>query len=121
MDKELTALDRTLKALADPTRVRMLALLRAGDICVCHIHESLGITQSKASRHLAYLRRAGLVETEKRGLWVYYRRARVTHPGVQAVLDAVGRGFAEIPTVQRDLTRLEKKLGCCVEPRSFAP
>ena len=121
MDKELTALDRSLKALADPTRVRMLALLRAGDICVCHIHETLGITQSKASRHLAYLRRAGLVETEKRGLWVYYRRARVAHPAVQAVLDAVGHGVAEIPTVQRDLTRLEKKLGCCVEPRAFAP
>jgi ArsR family transcriptional regulator len=113
MDKELTVLDRTLKALADPTRVRMLALLGTGDICVCHIHESLGITQSKASRHLAYLRRAGLVATEKRGLWVYYRRAPAAHPAVQAVLDAVGRGLAQIPTLQRDRSRLEKKLGCC--------
>ena len=115
MDKDLSALDRTLKALADPTRVRMLALLGAGAICVCHIHESLGITQSKASRHLSYLRRTGLVETEKRGLWVYYRRARVPHPAAQAALDAVAGGVGDSPAIKRDLARLEKRLGCCVK------
>ena len=114
IDKDLLALDQTLKALADPTRVRMLALLGAGEVCVCHLHESLGITQSKASRHLAYLRRAGLVETEKRGLWVYYRRAPGAHPMAQAVLDAVAHRLADVPTVQRDLRQLGKRLGCCV-------
>ncbi len=51
MDSELKAIDRLFKALADPTRVRVLGLLLNGPVCVCHIHETLGIPQPKASRH----------------------------------------------------------------------
>ena len=72
MDKELQTADRVLKALADPTRLRIVGLLRSGEICVCHLYASLKISQPKASRHLAYLRRSGVVRAEKRGLWVYY-------------------------------------------------
>src|SRR3990167_10728575 len=74
-DRLLRAMDVVFKALADPTRLRILALLAGGEICVCDIHDTLGIPQPRASRHLSYLRRAGLVETRKQGLWVHYRLA----------------------------------------------
>ena len=77
------------KALADRTRLRILGLLRAGEICVCDIHESLGLPQPTVSRHLAYLRKTGLVETRRDGLWVHYRLANLPDPVMQALLDAV--------------------------------
>ena len=58
MAKPLSEMETLFKALADATRLRILGLLLTGEICVCHIHESLRITQPKASRHLAYLRKA---------------------------------------------------------------
>src|SRR2546422_3537331 len=73
MARPLTGMETLFKALADPTRLRILGLLLTGEVCVCHIHESLRIPQPKASRHLAYLRRSGLVETRRDGLWVHYR------------------------------------------------
>src|SRR5262245_16687251 len=89
MDKDLLALDQVLKALADPTRVRILGLLGSGEICVCHIYESLRLPQPLVSRHLAYLRRVGLVETRKQGLWVYYRMASQRDAVTGTLLDAV--------------------------------
>jgi ArsR family transcriptional regulator len=123
MNRQLTALDRVLKALADPTRVRVLGLLRGGEVCVCHIHEALGVPQPKASRHLAYLRRAGLVATSKRGLWVYYRLAPQTDPLIQPVLEAVHHFAAHAPATRRDAVKLEARTGCCVlsAPRASAP
>jgi ArsR family transcriptional regulator len=120
MDTHLTALDRVLKALADPTRVRVLGLLSGGEVCVCHIYESLGVPQPKASRHLAYLRRAKLVETTKRGLWVYYRLAPHSDRLIQTVVDAVHHFAANSPATRRDAVRLEKRTGCCV-PGAEAP
>src|SRR5215213_4137307 len=69
----LGTLEQLFKAMADQTRLRILALLAGGEVCVCDIHETLGIPQPRASRHLAYLRRTGLVLDRKEGLWVYYR------------------------------------------------
>ena len=63
----LDAMEGVLKALADKTRLRILGLLAAGEVCVCHLHKSLKLPQPTVSRHLAYLRRAGLVETRKDG------------------------------------------------------
>ena len=111
--KDLQAIDKVFKALADPTRVRIVGLLLGGEVCVCHIYETLGIPQSKASRHLAYLRRSGLVKGEKRGLWVYYQIA-TNEPGtVQVLIDAVRHCIGHLPTVQKDGARLFKKTGCC--------
>ena len=73
MKGQIGQLETVLKALADGTRLRILGLLTTGEVCVCHIHESLKISQPKASRHLAYLRRAGLVTTRREGLWVHYQ------------------------------------------------
>src|SRR5579863_5095864 len=108
MDQQLQAVDQVFKALADPTRVRIIGLLVGGEICVCHIHDTLRIPQSKASRHLAYLRRAGLVETEKRGLWVYYRLAQGADAVVQALVEAARHCIAHLDVARRDARRLEK-------------
>ena len=117
MDKELGAADRLLKALADPTRLRIVGLLQDGEICVCHIHDSLKIPQSKASRHLAYLRKAGVVNAEKRGLWVYYRIAPQTSAVAQSLLDIAKHSAAHVLTMKRDAQRLESETGCCVPIR----
>lgn len=61
------------KAISDPTRARILKMLEAGELCVCHITERLGLAQSTVSKHLTQLRHAGLVVGRKQGLWVYYR------------------------------------------------
>jgi len=61
------------RALADPIRLQLLALIAAGGpICVCHLHERLPYSQSRISKHLGTLRRAGLVSTRREGTWVYY-------------------------------------------------
>ena len=64
------------KAFADPVRLRLLNLLADGEVCVCHLHEALDLPQSTVSRHLAYLRKRGLVVGRKEGLWVHYRLAK---------------------------------------------
>lgn len=113
MDADLKALDQVFKALADPTRVRILGLLAAGEICVCHIHESLRLPQPLVSRHLAYLRRAGLVETRKEGLWVHYRMAARQDDATRVLLDAVCHCIGHLAVVAKDGKRLEKNTGCC--------
>lgn len=111
------------QALGDPTRLRILGLLLTGEVCVCHIHESLKIPQPKTSRHLAYLRRAGLVEARRDGLWMQYRLALVADPLHAAIVEAVARALVGSETVRRDASRLQKRTGCClpaVTPGAFS-
>lgn len=83
-------LSQTFKALSEDTRLDILALLfRHGELCVCDAEAVLGVTQSKASRHLRYLLAAGLVEDRREGLWVHYRVTREPTAEQQLVLDAV--------------------------------
>lgn len=114
MAKQLLEMETLFKALADATRLRILGLLLTGEICVCDIHESLKIPQSKASRHLAYLRRTGLVETRREGLWIHYRLGTLADPVMAAIMDAVHHALGHTDTVQRDALRLQKRTGCCV-------
>jgi ArsR family transcriptional regulator len=114
MAKQLVEMEGLFKALADATRLRILGLLLAGEVCVCDIHESLKIPQSKASRHLAYLRRSGLVDTRREGLWIHYRMGTLADPVLGAISDAVRHALAHIDTVHRDGERLQKRTGCCV-------
>jgi ArsR family transcriptional regulator, arsenate/arsenite/antimonite-responsive transcriptional repressor len=102
------------KALSDPTRLRILGLLLTGEICVCHIYESLRISQPKASRHLAYLRRVGLVDTRREGLWIHYRMADLPDPVLKTIGQAVVHALTHVDVVQRDAVRLQKKTGCCL-------
>src|SRR6266516_2570108 len=99
MTRPLSGMEGFFKALADATRLRILGLLLTGEVCVCHIHESLRIPQSKASRHLAYLRRAGLVETRRDGLWIHYRIADLADPVLKTIVDAVRHGLTHVDTV----------------------
>lgn len=110
---QIGTLETLFRALADRTRLRILGLLLGGEVCVCDLHESLKIPQPKASRHLAYLRRAGLVEARKKGLWVHYRLAPTPDAVMGAILDAVGHGLGHVPAVGRDRQRLDKRTGCC--------
>jgi ArsR family transcriptional regulator len=114
MTKRLTQMETLFKALADATRLRILGLLVTGEVCVCHIHESLRIPQSKASRHLAYLRRSGLVAARRDGLWIHYRLAASPDPVVAAIGEAVRHALGHMEIVQRDAERLQKKTGCCL-------
>ena len=111
MKKPLDAMAALFQALGDPTRLRILGLLLTGEVCVCHIHESLRISQPKTSRHLAYLRRSGLVDTRRDGLWVYYRLAESGDPVDMALRQAVTHALRDIETVRRDTGRLQKKTG----------
>lgn len=121
MDKQLASLETIFKALADTTRLRILGLLLAGEVCVCDIHDSLALPQPKVSRHLAYLRRAGLVEARKDGLWVHYRLATLRDPVMQALLDAVGHAIGHLESGTRDRRRLATRVEVPVAPKALAP
>jgi ArsR family transcriptional regulator len=112
--KRLAEMEGVFKALADATRLRILGLLLSGEVCVCDIHESLKIPQPKASRHLAYLRKSGLVETRREGLWIHYRLGTLTDPVMAAIVDAVRHALSHVDTVHRDGERLQKRTGCCI-------
>lgn len=117
-DQRIAKLERLFQALGDATRLRILGLLSTGEVCVCHMHESLGVSQPKASRHLAYLRRAGLVETRRQGLWVYYRLADARDPVEGTIRQAVAHALGHLEAVRRDAHRLQKKTGCCLPASS---
>jgi ArsR family transcriptional regulator, arsenate/arsenite/antimonite-responsive transcriptional repressor len=104
---ELVGLEAAFKALGDTTRLRIAHLLDGGEVCVCHVHEALGLSQPKVSRHLAYLRRAGLVTTRREGRWIYYRLSPAgMSPLVQRILDATAETLHEIAPCAIDRRRL---------------
>lgn len=78
-----------MKALADENRLRIVALLSGGELCVCHIATALELSQPNASQHLTVLKHAGVVEGERRGNWIHYRLLRDVEPARDAILDAV--------------------------------
>ncbi len=106
--------DVLFRALADRTRLRVLCLLRRGELCVCDLVAALGVPQPTASRHLAALKRVGLVRCRKDGTWCYYRLAPATTPLQIMVLGTLEAVAAELPEASRDAGRLEKcRTGCC--------
>jgi len=113
---QLASLETVFRALADQTRLRILNLLAAGETCVCDIHENLGLPQPKVSRHLAYLRRTGLVQTRKNGLWVHYRLSEPSDEVSQALLRTVRECLAQLSITARDRERYIRRAGCCVPP-----
>ena len=82
-------LGRGVQGVRGSDEARILGLLAGGEICVCNIHECLGIPQPTASRHLAYLRRKNLVVTRKDGLWVHYKLAELDEPVMRVLMSAV--------------------------------
>jgi ArsR family transcriptional regulator len=114
MAKRIVEMETLFKALADGTRLRILGLLLGGEICVCDIQATLKIPQSKTSRHLAYLRRTGLVDTRREGLWIHYRLSASSDPVLAAISSAVTHALTHVDVVRKDGERLKKRTGCCV-------
>jgi ArsR family transcriptional regulator len=114
MAGQLSEMEVLFRALGDETRLRILGLLLSGEVCVCDIHESLLIAQPKASRHLAYLRRSGLVETRRDGLWIHYRLANPTDRVLATLAAAVKHALAHVDVIRKDGERLRKRTGCSV-------
>ena len=110
-------LARLFAALADPTRLRLLNLMRDREVCVCYFVEILRLSQPKISRHLAYLRRAGIVSARREGKWMHYRMERPADKGAAAILTATLASFESDRTLQADLARLSE---ACCEPRQLA-
>lgn len=105
-------LELMFRALADRTRLRLLNLMASGEICVCYFVEVLGTSQPKVSRHLAYLRRAGLVEARRDGKWMHYQLAQPTDPGAVNILGEVRAWLLLDPTMRHERERLTTI--CCM-------
>jgi ArsR family transcriptional regulator, arsenate/arsenite/antimonite-responsive transcriptional repressor len=116
MATQIESLERLFQALGDPTRLRIIGLLLEGEVCVCDLHASLDISQPKVSRHLAALRRAGLVVARRNGLWIHYRLTELADPRLAAVVAAVAAALPQIATVRRDAAALSKTTGCVGAP-----
>lgn len=99
---------RIYECLCDRTRLRILALLGAGPLCVCHLQEILGESQVKISKHLAYLKTRGLVEAERDGNWMMYRLPAKPSRELRANLACLQDCAREEPVFARDAARLAK-------------
>ena len=108
---DVRPLSQLLKAIADETRLRMVALLAHGELCVCHLEDALGLTQPNASRQLAILRNAGVVAHRKERSWVYYRLAPQADGHRRKLLESVVEGFPDRALLRRDVERLLKVRG----------
>jgi ArsR family transcriptional regulator, arsenate/arsenite/antimonite-responsive transcriptional repressor len=98
------------RALSDETRVRIVALLTHGELCVCHIESALGLAQPNVSRQMAVLRLAGVVVPRREGNWIYYRLAEQSDEECRMVLAAI-TSFAARAALRKDLVRLRKLKG----------
>ena len=107
----LDQLETAFKALADKTRLRILALLGRNEVCVCHIHDSLGVPQPAVSRHLAYLRRSGLVVVRRDGVWMHYRVSTSLDPALQQIVNGAVEALTAVPTTKQDRHQFAKAFG----------
>jgi ArsR family transcriptional regulator len=103
-------------ALADRTRLRLLNLIAGREVCVCYLVEILRQGQPKISRHLAYLRKAGVVAARREGKWMHYRIQRPSDASTASILDAVLESFKSDREMESDLTRLSR---ACCDPQRF--
>jgi ArsR family transcriptional regulator len=105
-------------ALADRTRLRLLNLMDGREVCVCYFVEILGQSQPKISRHLAYLRRAGIVAARREGKWMHYRIVVPQHAGAARILSETLSVLREDKAMHADQTRLDK--ACCAPQKRSA-
>ena len=108
--------DRMFRAFCDRTRLRILSLLRKSEMCVGDIVAALEVPQPRVSRHLGYLRKAGLVEARRTGLWVHYSLTSPKSKFHRKLLDCAVTCFQEVPEIKSDIAKaakLKKAGGCC--------
>lgn len=104
-------MSRFFQALGDNTRLRLLNLVGEQEVCVCYLVEILGAPQPKISRHLAYLRKAGIVAARREGKWMHYRIATPPHIGATRILRQTLSSLKEDKSMQADRARLKR--ACC--------
>jgi len=110
------SVDRMFRAFSDRTRLRILNLLRSGELCVCDLVRVIGAPQPKISRHLAYLRKARLVTARKEGLWMHYKLAAAKNDFHRKLLECLECCFtSDVPELSRDMKTLGKV--CCDGPK----
>ncbi len=109
-------MDTLFRALADATRLRLLNLIADREICVCYFVEILRISQPKISRHLAYLRRAGIIEARREGKWMHYRLAMPQDRAAASILRETLKHLKRKPEMRKDSSRLSS--ACCA-PRKY--
>jgi ArsR family transcriptional regulator len=110
--------DLMFRAFSDQTRLRILCLLRRGELCVGDIVEILQAPQPRVSRHLSYLKKAQLVNARKSGLWSYYSLSPARTKFQRKLLECLEHCFGEVPEIQADRRRaiqVTKSGGCCPE------
>ena len=112
-------LERLFQAFADPTRLRLINLMAAQEICVCYFVEVIGAPQPKISRHLAYLRRAGIVAARRDGKWMHYRIMPQADEAAASILSAVLDSLASDKQMQADRAKLER--ACCAPQKLVMP
>ena len=112
-------LDLLFRALADRTRLRLLNLIADKEICVCYLVDILRMSQPKISRHLAYLRRAGIVAARRQGRWMHYRLIAPRDPVASAILKETLTHLRQTQEMQGDLAKLE--MTCCSPNSSVFP
>ena len=110
------ALDLLFRALADPTRLRLLNLIADREICVCYFVEILGISQPKISRHLAYLRHAGIVAARRQGRWMHYRLVVPQDAAASSILKETLAHLRQRPALRNELAKLDS---ACCQPAEF--
>ncbi len=110
-------LGQFFQALGDNTRLRLLNLMADREVCVCYFVEVLRVPQPKISRHLAYLRNAGIVSARREGKWMHYRIAMPPHLGAARILQQTLAWLKEDGAMQADRARLEN---ACCSPAKYA-
>jgi len=110
-DLGVRPLTRLFRALGDETRLRMVAMLAHGELCVCHLEKALDLPQPSVSRQLGILRMAGVVEARREGTWVYYKLAEQAHAAVQRVLATLAEAFGAERAIRADHAKLRKACG----------
>jgi ArsR family transcriptional regulator, arsenate/arsenite/antimonite-responsive transcriptional repressor len=110
-------IERLFKALADPTRLRLINLIAEQEVCVCYFVEVIDAPQPKISRHLAYLRRAGIVSARREGKWIHYSLMMPSDPHAAAILQATVDSLKRKKDLLRDFQRLTR---ACCGPKSLA-
>jgi ArsR family transcriptional regulator len=121
---QLDRVDQLFRAFSDETRLRILNVLRDGELCVGDLVRVLGVPQPTASRHLGQLRDAGLVRTRRQGLWCFYTLAEADSRFHRRLLGCLASCFDEVPELAADLVaakELRVRGGCCPETVASAP
>ncbi|MBA3499251.1 MAG: winged helix-turn-helix transcriptional regulator [Deltaproteobacteria bacterium] len=110
-DVDVRPLSKLFRALGDETRLRIVALLSHGELCVCHIETALEVSQPNASRQLGILKMAGIVDSRRDGTWVYYDLAEQADESVERVLAVLTKTFGAERILRADHARVKKSCG----------